>query len=190
MGEEVKGMAKQYAQINDELSAFISQQKIFFVATAVADGNVNISPKGMDSFRIVDANRIIWLNLTGSGNETAAHLQTHPRMTIMFNAFEGAAMILRLYGEAKAVHKKDEAWDELYAMFDDIAGARQIFDMRVDLVQTSCGMAVPYFDYVKPRDELRVWAEKKGELGMKEYWLQKNQVSLDGIETGIVEKNG
>lgn len=181
-------MGKRYAEISDNLKEFIAQQKLFFVGTATDDSRVNISPKGMDSLRVLNSNRVIWLNVTGSGNETAAHLQTHPRMTIMFAAFEGAPMILRLYGNARAIHHGDAEWSELYSQFAITPGARQIFDLQVDLVQTSCGMAVPFFDYVDEREQLKNWAINKGEEGVKEYWKEKNQLSLDGKPTGIAEK--
>ena len=182
-------MAKQYASLNEKLKHFISEQKIFFVATAVTEGRVNISPKGMDSLRVCDDNRVIWLNVTGSGNETSAHVQENPRMTIMFCAFEGNPMILRLYGNAKVIHHCDPEWKELITQFPAIPGARQIFDLAIDLVQTSCGMGVPLFDYVEERDQLNNWAEKKGESGIKQYWLDKNQNTIDGFPTYIGEKN-
>lgn len=182
-------MGQLYSEISDELAHFIRNQKIFFVGTATADSRINVSPKGMDSLEIIDRNRVAWLNLTGSANETSAHIQENPRMTIMFAAFEGKPMILRLYGTAKAVHRNDPEWDELFSLFRPIPGARQIFDLVVDLVQTSCGMAVPCFDYVEDRKALLKWAEKKGEEGLVEYWRQKNQVSLDGRPTNILKKN-
>jgi len=181
-------MGKRYTEISESLKEFIAQQKLFFVGTATDDSRVNISPKGMDSLRVLDSNRVIWLNVTGSGNETAAHLQTHSRMTIMFAAFEGAPMILRLYGNARAIHQIDPEWNELYSHFAITPGARQIFDLQVDLVQTSCGMAVPFFDYVAEREQLKNWAINKGEDGIKNYWKEKNQLSLDGKPTGIAEK--
>ncbi|QEY18398.1 pyridoxamine 5'-phosphate oxidase family protein [Cellvibrio sp. KY-GH-1] len=181
-------MGKQYTEITEPLKEFIARQKIFFVGTATDSSRVNISPKGMDSLRVLDANRVIWLNVTGSGNETAAHLQTHPRMTVMFAAFEGAPMILRLYGSAKAIHQSDVQWRELYGNFPPNPGARQIFELQVDLVQTSCGMAVPFFDYVEEREQLNQWAVKKGDEGIREYWRDRNQVSLDGVSTGMADK--
>jgi hypothetical protein len=182
-------MGQQYTEISENLIHFIEQQKIFFVGTATEDSRVNISPKGMDSLKVMDKNRVIWLNVTGSGNETAAHIQQLPRMTIMFTAFEGNPMILRLYGEARAIHVNDPEWDDLYSLFNPIPGARQIFDMSVDLVQTSCGMAVPFYDYAGDRDQLKDWATKKGDAGIKQYWEQKNQLSLDGIPTNILKSN-
>ena len=182
-------MSQQYSEISDKIKQFIEQQKIFFVGTATADGKVNVSPKGMDSLRVLDKNRIAWLNVTGSGNETSAHVQENPRMTVMFAAFEGNPMILRLYGQAKVIHKNDSQWDELYSLFNPIPGARQIFDLEVDLVQTSCGMAVPFFDYVEEREQLKNWSVKRGEDGLIQYWQEKNQVSLDGKPTNIMKKN-
>jgi hypothetical protein len=182
-------MGQRYSEIPEKLKQFIADQKIYFVGTATADSRVNISPKGMNSLRVLGSNRVIWLNVTGSGNETAAHVQDCPRITIMFAAFEGNPMILRLYGNAKAIHKNDPEWAELYSLFDPIPGARQIFDVAVDLVQTSCGMGVPLFDYVQEREQLTNWASKKGDKGIKQYWQEKNQVSLDGKPTNIVSKN-
>ncbi len=182
-------MAQQYAEIPDKLKAFIEAQKMFFVGTAAAEGRVNVSPKGMDSLRVINPNRVVWLNVTGSGNESAAHVLDNPRMTLMFCAFEGPPMILRLYGEALAVHHKDAAWDELYGLFTPGVGARQLFDMRVDLVQTSCGFGVPLYEYAEQRSQLNAWAERKGADGIRDYWLENNQFSLDGLPTLIKEKN-
>lgn len=182
-------MAKQYPEISDKLKTFIGEQKIFFVGTATADSRVNISPKGMDSLRVLDKNRVAWLNVTGSGNESSAHVQENPRMTIMFAAFEGSPMILRLYGNAKVIHRNDPEWNTLLTHFDVIPGTRQIFDLKVDLVQTSCGMAVPFFDYVDERDQLKKWANKRDKEGLQEYWQEKNQFSLDGKPTHIMSKN-
>ncbi len=181
-------MGKQYTSISDKLHDFILSQKIFFVGTATNDSRVNVSPKGMDSLRVCSANRVLWLNVTGSGNETATHIQSHPRMTLMFCAFEGTPMILRLYGEARAIHPDDAEWKSLSAYFDDLPGARQIFDLQVDLVQTSCGMAVPYLDYVGDRNQLNNWAEKRGESGIKQYWHDENQHSIDGVPSHILDK--
>ncbi len=182
-------MGQQFLEVSDKLKKFIGQQKIFFVGTATETGRVNISPKGMDSLRVLSSTQVIWLNVTGSGNETAAHIQQLPRMTLMFMSLEAKPLILRLYGTARAVHLNDPEWSELYAHFNPLAGARQIFDLTVDLVQTSCGMAVPFFDYVGEREQLNDWASNKGDQGIKEYWLAKNQTSLDGMPTHIASKN-
>ncbi len=179
-------MAKQYEHINARWQDFIQAQKLFFVATAAREGRVNLSPKGMDTLRLVDENRVLWLNLTGSGNETAAHLQEHDRMTVMFCAFEGNPVILRLYGHAHAIHPSDPEWHTLVQYFPSIAGSRQIIDLKVDLVLTSCGMAVPFYAYQGERDELERWAEQKGKKGIEDYWEAHNQISLDGRETDIL----
>ena len=181
-------MAQRYSEISEELTEFIQAQKLFFVGTAVADGRVNISPKGMDTLRVIHKNRVVWLNVTGSGNETSAHVQENPRMTIMFAAFAGEPMILRLYGTAKVLHRSDAAWSDLIRLFDPIPGARQIFDVDIDLVQTSCGMAVPFFDYVAEREQLNNLHRKLGEERIEKYWEEKNQVSLDGKPTNIMKK--
>lgn len=182
-------MGKQYDALSSDMMHFIAKQKLFFVGTATDDSRVNVSPKGMDSMRVIDANRVAWLNVTGSGNETAAHVQINPRMTVMFCAFEGVPYILRLYGQAKVIHHNDDNWNAMYALFNPIAGARQIFELRMDLVQVSCGMAVPNFAYEGDRTLLKDWAEKRGEEGIKDYWQEKNQSSIDAIPTHVIEKN-
>lgn len=181
-------MANRFPELSDELTEFIQQQKIFFVGTAAPDGRINVSPKGMDTLRVLGKNRIVWLNLTGSGNETAAHLIEQDRMTLMFCAFEGTPMILRVYGRAKAVHHRDSAWSGLSSLFPPIPGARQVFDLEIDLVQTSCGMGVPNFDFKEHRDLLPEWAGRKGEAGITEYWENRNQESIDGRPTRIIVK--
>jgi hypothetical protein len=182
-------MGKTYSNISDELKAFIEEQKLFFVGTAAADGRINVSPKGLDSLRILDRNRVMWLNLTGSGNETAAHVRELDRMTLMFCAFAGNPLILRLYGHARAIHRHDADWETSYALFNPLPGARQIFDMQVDLVQTSCGMGVPLYEYMGDRKQLIDWASRKGETGLEKYRAEKNRTSLDGKLTHITEAN-
>ncbi len=178
-------MAQRFTELKDSLREFIEKQHIFFVGTAAPDGRVNVSPKGMDSLRVLGKHRVVWLNVTGSGNETAAHLNEAPRMTLMFCAFTGSALILRVYGTARVIHRDEPEWAELYGLFPSIPGARQVFDLQVDLVQTSCGQAVPFFDYLEERTELNEWAAKKGEEGLREYRQDRNRLSLDGRETGI-----
>ena len=180
-------MAKQLPHLTAPLQNFITNQNIFFVATAMREGRINLSPKGMDSFRILGPNRIIWLNLTGSGNETAAHLKKHDRMTIMFCAFEGKPLILRLYGTAKSYHERDGEFHKHIKAFPDSFGARQIIDMEIESVQTSCGFGVPNMEFKENRTMLKTWAEKKGEEGLRDYWKEKNSVSIDGHDTGIFE---
>lgn len=180
-------MGKKLDQLTPELQAFIEEQHIFFVGTAMKEGRVNISPKGMDSFRVLGPNKIVWLNLTGSGNETATHLQESDRMTIMFCAFEGKPLILRLYGQAKVYHARHNEFQEYITLFPKLAGSRQIMLMDVDLVQTSCGFAVPFMDYKEERTTLNDWADKQGEDRLYNYHREKNMVSIDGHDTGIFE---
>ncbi len=174
-------------KLNGSLRDFILRQKLFFVATAAPDGRVNMSPKGMDSLQIIDDTRIVWLNLTGSGNETAAHLRQANRMTLMFCAFEGDALILRVYGTAQTLHPRDAGWDTALAQFPAMAGSRQIFDMTIDKVQTSCGTGVPIMPFERDRgpDELLPYYAEMGENGVRDYWQRKNTQSIDGAETGI-----
>ena len=174
-------MGKKFSEISESIKKFILDQKIFFVGTATQNSRINVSPKGMDSFRVLDSNRVVWLNFTGSGNETSAHVQEDGRMTIMFTSFEDKPLILRLYGQAKAHHPGSESWEELISLFgDELLGARQIFDMHVDLVQTSCGFGVPYYNYTGERTILTDWSRQKGEGGIKDYWEEKNTTSIDG----------
>lgn len=182
-------MAQMYAELSARHSEFINAQHMYFVGTATADSRINVSPKGMDSLRVISPGRVAWLNVTGSGNETSAHVQADGRMTVMFCAFEGAPLILRLYGRARVVHPGDPDWAPLYALFKPLPGARQIFDLAIDHVQTSCGMGVPLYDYRDQRGQLEPWAEKKGEAGLHEYWALKNQTSIDGLPTHILDHN-
>jgi hypothetical protein len=178
-------MAEIHESITDRLREFIEAQPIFFVGTAARDGSVNVSPKGMDSLRVLGSNRLAWLNLTGSGNETAAHLLDTNRMTIMFCSFDRKPLILRLYGTATEIQPDQPEWTDLVAEFPVLPGARQIFDMKVERIQTSCGYAVPRMTLVEERDLLCTWANKKGEDGIAAYHQQKNLVSIDGLPTGL-----
>ena len=179
-------MGKRLAELSPELIEFINKQKMFFVGTAANKGRVNISPKGMDTFRVLDQNKILWLNLTGSGNETAAHLIKNNRMTIMFCSFEKKPLILRLYGNAEIFHIRDEKFHEYVELFPELSGRRQIIEMQVDMVQTSCGYAVPYMDFKEERKTLNSLADKREDKKLKEYRLEKNTKSIDGFETKIV----
>lgn len=182
-------MGTQYDTLEPAHKRFIEKQPVFFSGSAARDGKINISPKGMDALRILAPNRIIWRNLTGSGNETATHLADSPRMTIMWCAFSGPPMILRAYGTARAIHRNDAEWDELNGHFEENFAARQVFDLSVEMVQKSCGYAVPEMTFEKDRDTLVKWAENKGEDGVKEYWATRNTETLDGVATDIVAKN-
>ncbi|HEY2469303.1 MAG TPA: pyridoxamine 5'-phosphate oxidase family protein [Terracidiphilus sp.] len=181
-------MAKAFGSIDARFAEFIRQQRIFFTASAAADGRANVSPKDAASLRILSENRVAYLDQTGSGNETAAHVRSNRRLTLMFCAFEGAPMILRLYGLATVLPGKSAAYTELLnSTFDGVEppGARQIIVLEVDRVQTSCGYGVPLFEYVGERDTLRRWAQVKGEEGLNEYRRLKNVESIDGFPTGL-----
>jgi hypothetical protein len=179
-------MAKRFDTLQDDQIGFIAEQAIFFVATAApAGGHVNLSPKGMDSLRVLSPTRILWLNLTGSGNETAPHLAADPRITLMWCGFATRPLILRAYGTARAVHRNDPDWAALAAQLPDLPGARQIVDVAISLVQSSCGYAVPYMALAGERPVLRDWAEAKGADGLTEYWRERNATTLDGAPTGI-----
>ncbi len=181
-------MAKFYEELNEGLQSFIVKQKIFFTSTAVKEGRINLSPKGMDTFRCLDKHTVAYLNLTGSGNETAAHVLVDERMTIMFCSFDRGPLILRLYGKAKAVHQYDEEWGKYFSHFTNISGKRQIIVMKIESVQTSCGYSIPFYEFKGERNQLVEWTEKKGEDGIRKYWEENNQVSIDGLETKIIKK--
>jgi hypothetical protein len=176
-------------RLTPSLIDFIQRQKLFFVATAATTGRVNLSPKGADALRVKGPNLIRWLNLSGSGNETAGHLRETNRMTLMFCAFDGDALILRTYGTATMLHPRDAGWTEAAAEFPEMAGSRQIFDMTITSVQTSCGTGVPLMDFKADRieQELLPFYEDMGEEGVQAYWRRKNVETLDGFPTGLFE---
>jgi hypothetical protein len=181
-------MAKVHDEITPELRAFIARQPLFFVATAplAETGHVNLSPKGLDTLRVLDGHTVAYLDLTGSGNETAAHLLENGRITFMFCAFTGAPKILRLYGRGRAVLPDAPEWEELRARFPDLPGVRQIVVAAVTRVQTSCGYAVPRMETVEQRDTLVRWAEAKGEDRLSGYRQEKNTVSIDGLPAPLL----
>lgn len=179
-------MAKFYSELTDPLLDFIAQQQMFFTASAPQRGRVNLSPKGMDTFRCLNRRRVAYLDLTGSGNETSAHLQENGRLTIMFCSFTGAPLILRLYGQGSVVRPSDPGWEALYQRFDSIPGSRQMIQLAVESIQTSCGYGVPLYDHQGQRPTLEQWARAKGEEGIHQYWRDKNQTSIDGLPTGLL----
>ncbi|MBT2968454.1 MAG: pyridoxamine 5'-phosphate oxidase [gamma proteobacterium symbiont of Ctena orbiculata] len=181
-------MGKKYDQISEKHIDFIIRQQIFFVATGASEGRINLSPKGLDSLRIVNPNQVVWLNLTGSGNETATHLMEDGRITLMFCAFEGDPKILRLYGRASSHLEGSEAWDAHIGRFPLLPGGRQIILMDVEMVASACGYGVPLFSYQGERDALIEWAEKKGEKGVREFQEKYNKVSVDGKPTDLAEE--
>lgn len=182
-------MGTQYDAFEPAHEKFIAKQSIFFVGSAASTGLINVSPKGMDSLRILSPNRILWRNMTGSGNETATHVSQSPRMTLMWCAFEGPPMILRAYGTARPIYRQESDWAEYDALFDPDPAARQLFDVSVDMVQKSCGYAVPQMDFIAERDTLKDWAARKGEDGIHKYWATRNAKTLDGVETDTAARN-
>jgi len=178
-------MARFYPGITAALAEFIGRQHLFFTATAAAAGRINLSPKGLETFRILGEQRVAYLDLTGSAAETAAHLKADGRMTILFCSFDREPLILRLYGRGHAVTPLHAQWDELSLHFQDIPGARQIIVLDIDSLQTSCGFGVPRYQFEGQRDDLVSWAEKKGEEGLRAYRSEKNRTSIDGLPTGL-----
>ena len=178
-------MAQQFEEMTERHLAFIEKQHMFFVATAARDGRVNVSPKGLDSLRVLSPNQVVWLNGTGSGNETVAHLLDSPRITIMFCSFAREPLILRLYGAARAIHEPDDEWGTFIQLFPPMKGSRNIFVVDVDLVQTSCGYGVPHFEFTGQRELMDSWADKKGPDGLLTYQREKNVLSIDGFPTGL-----
>jgi len=175
--------------LTPQLIDFISAQPMFFVATAAAEGRVNVSPKGMDTLRVDAPDRIRWLNLTGSGNETAAHVAASGRMTLMFSSFTEMPLTLRVYGTATVVHPRDTRWSEVIGDFPDLAGSRQVFDLAIDEVATSCGSGVPIMtlDAIRADDELEPHYAAMTAEELQAYWTRKNVTSIDGLPTGIFE---
>lgn len=183
-------MGKFFPAMESTHRDFIERQHIFFNASAAPEGRVNLSPRDRKSLRVLDDRTVVWLDLTGSGNETAAHLRADGRLTLMFCAFDGAPLILRLYGKGRTIHRGSDEYASLLGAHYDNAeplGARQMTRLDVDLVQTSCGFNVPLYDYVAERDTLIRWAEKKGPEGLEAYWREKNTRSLDGLPTGLLD---
>lgn len=178
-------MAKFYAALNGDLMDFMRAQHVFFTGTAAADGRINVSPKGLHALRILDAQRVAYLDLTGSSAETAAHVRADGRLTLMFCSFDEAPLILRLYGTGALILPGDAEWAALYPLFPPLPGARQIVVLNIESVQTSCGFGVPRFEYTGERDDLVNWANKKGEDGLRQYRADKNRVSIDGLPTSL-----
>ncbi|MGE6743700.1 pyridoxamine 5'-phosphate oxidase family protein [Allorhizobium pseudoryzae] len=177
-------MGLVWKTIPEEMQEFIRLQKVFFVASAPLDGRVNVSPKGLDTLKIIDERTVAYLDLTGSGNETAAHVLENGRMTMMFLAFSGDALILRLYGQAELIRPDHNEWHVLLSHFGQFPGIRQIFRLSVDRVSSSCGWSVPIFGEATQRDELTNWSTELGESGLAAFRDDKNVVSIDGLTTG------
>lgn len=182
-------MGKFHTSILDQHKEFISRQKMFFVASAPlsAEGHVNLSPKGLDSFRVLSSTRVAYMDIVGSGNETSAHILENGRITFMFCAFDGPPNILRLYGKGRTVLPGDADWNELAALFELPLATRQIIVADIHKVQTSCGFGVPLYAYTGERDHSQKWAEKKGPEGLEAYKQEKNLVSIDGLPTPLAQ---
>jgi hypothetical protein len=183
-------MGKFYKSIDDHHKDFIQTQHLFFVSTAPlnAEGHINLSPKGLDSFRILSPTRVAYMDIVGSGNETSAHLMENNRITFMFCAFGGPPNILRLYGKGYAVLPGDAEWNDLSSYFTLLPSTRQLIVADIFKVQTSCGFSVPYYEYTGDRDHAHKWAERKGAAGLEEYKKEKNLVSIDGLPTALAQR--
>jgi Pyridoxamine 5'-phosphate oxidase len=179
-------MANFKEKLNESLRDFITAQKMFFTATAPTEGRINLSPKGIDSFRILDDSTVAYLDLTGSGNEASAHIQENGRMTIMFCSYTETSLILRLYGTGEVIKKDSPRWLELSDFFPHYDGERQIILLHIESLQTSCGFGVPVYDYMgdkKDSTRLKEWGAR---FTKEEYWAEKNQTSIDGLPTHIL----
>lgn len=184
-------MAKRFPRLEAHHHRFIAEQHLFFTASAAPSGHVNVSPRSTDMFRVLGDNAVMYLDRTGSGNETAAHLKADGRLTLMFCAMAGPPLIMRLYGRGRVIHRdSDEFARRLSEHFEGMAplGARQMIHLDFGLVQTSCGYGVPLFAYQEERPQMDAWAKAKGAEGIEDYWREKNQVSLDGLPTGLFEE--
>ena len=179
-------MAKFTSALRPAHLAFIAEQKIYFVASAPHSGRVNLSPKGMDTFRVLSTTRVGYLDVTGSGNETAAHLLENGHVTLMMCSFTTSPLIFRLYGRGRVVQPADADWPQLRPLFGPpLPGERQLVIAEIESIQTSCGFGVPFFNYTGERPTLLDYAEKKGPAGMAAYRAEKNQRSIDGLPTGL-----
>jgi len=181
-------MGKLHESITDELKTWIEAQHVFFVASAplTADGHVNVSPKGGDVFRVLSSAQVGYVDYTGSGNETSAHIHENGRITLMFCAFDGAPRILRLQGTGRTILPSDDEWETVSQHFDiSNPGTRQIILADITRVYTACGFSVPLMDFVADRDTLTRWAETKGADGIEEYQCEKNVTSVDGLPTPL-----
>lgn len=183
-------MANVYTTISDEIADFMRAQPLFFVTSAplTPQGHINLSPKGLDCLRILSPQQVAYLDITGSGNETSAHLEENGRITFMFCSFTAAPQILRLFGHGRVILPQMSAWPPLAAHFPAYPGVRQIIVADITRVQTSCGFAVPRMAYIKQRDTLCRWAEAKGEEGIADYQCENNWISIDGLQSSLAKQ--
>ena len=177
---------KRFDCLEETHQKFIAEQHLFFVATAAPEGRVNMAPKDAPSLKVMNSSRIVWVNLTGAENETGAHLAEATRMTLMWCSFTQKPLILRAYGHSRLIHPRDTEWADLIKHFPPRLGSRQILDVTIDFVLTSCGFGVPFYDYVEERDTLRRWEERKGADGIHHHWEAFNQTSIEGKATGLL----
>ena len=173
-----------FTAIDDDHRGFIAKQPVFFVATAAADARINLSPKGMDAFRVLDDRTVAWLDLMGSGNETNAHLLADGRITIMFCAFDRPALILRLYGRGEAVLPQDDGFAALAGLFPAMPGVRQVFRIAIDSVQTSCGWGVPEMTLVRERRTLVKYHAQRPADDLLDVMATRTR-SIDGLPTRV-----
>ena len=185
-----EGMGKTYDTLPTTLGDWIKQQKVFFVSTAPSgdEGHINCSPKGSDSFRIINDQEFAYLDFTGSGVETISHVQQNGRIVIMFCAFEGPPKIARIHGTGEVIFPTDPAFADLSPLFPENGGTRAIIKVKATRISDSCGYTVPFMDFVKPRDALDRWSEKKTPAELADYRRQNNRTSIDGIP-GYPEEN-
>jgi len=178
-------MANFFDELDDSMIKFIEEQKMFFVATAPKDGRINMSPKGLEGLKIVNNNKLLWLNYFGSGNETAAHLLEDNRMTLMMCAYDGAPKILRIYAKVNVIQEKDEQWNEYISEFENTHGARQVFELNIESINDSCGWGVPLYEYQGQRDKLSNYLDNSTKEEHVAYMKKNNQLSFDGKETKL-----
>jgi len=183
-------MADFYDELTDDVSDFIRAQHMFFTGTAAEGTRINVSPKGMDTFRIFDSKTVGYLDVTGSGNETAAHIKNDGRLTIMLCGYEKKAWIVRIYGKGEVVRPQSRNWDAYAKQFEILPGTRQIILLHIDSVQTSCGWGVPKYEFQGHRDTLVKFGENKGEDGIRNYWYTRNTRSIDGLPTPMADEIG
>ena len=177
-------MARELDAVDDRVARFLAAQHVFFVATAprADDGHLNLSPKGLSgTFAVLDPRTVAYLDLTGSGVETIAHLRENGRIVVMFCAFEGPPRIVRLHGRGEAVLPGDEGFDDLVARFPTRPGIRSVVRVDVQRVADSCGFGVPVLRFERERSQLDEWAERKGADGIARYQADKNTQSIDGL---------
>jgi hypothetical protein len=176
-------MGKEYSALDGSLREYIQQQHLFFVGTAPSgsEGHLNVSPKGLDTFRILDPATVAYLDLTGSGVETIAHLRENGRVTILFCALEGSPKILRLYGRGEVIDAEHAEFGTLRPLFPSLDGVRSVIRVRLERIADSCGYGVPRYRYEGERDQLLAWASRKGPEGLRDYRAERNRTSIDGL---------